>query len=213
MARIKEAEAERMTASVVRCIREKPGLTAEQIAGRLGWQSEFAYAARAVRECVRLARDGGEPITLGERGFGYVHLDSIQDERQRALRVRLHRERTRSYLIGNARLMKALSRMTAVEVGQMMLFDLLIPDDGEAGGQARPVCMKDLAKLPPTRRQSVVRLVRNFLDALKDDPEAWEAERAALADAYGPVFITHEQAEQFEAAYHNIARALGKERP
>jgi hypothetical protein len=186
----RQAEFTRQAASVLRCIKETSGLTGATIARRLGLAIDAQNGARTVREYVRHLRANGEPISIGADGLGYVHLDSVTEEHERAALVIAHRERTRSYLLDHARLLKQAGRMTAVEVAQFAMFDLLVPQDKDAPDAPRPVDMADIARLPIPRRAGLLALLQTLLDGLANDPVAFEAERAVLADKYGGIFLT-----------------------
>jgi hypothetical protein len=175
---------------VLRCIKETPGLTGATIAKRLGLPFSAEAGARTVREYVRHLRANGEPISIGADGEGYVHLDSVNGEHERAALVIAHRERTRHYLLDNAKLLRQVGKMTAVEIAQLMLFDLLVPDDKDAPDAPRPINMSNIARLPIPRRAALFSLLQTLLDGLANDPVAFEAERVVLADKYGGIFIS-----------------------
>jgi hypothetical protein len=198
-------DARRNSESVARIIRENPGLSASQIGLRLGLVDPSGAgcsrgsAARQVREMIRVARQRGAPITIGIDGKGYYYLaaDDVSDE-QRAAMVRHHRARTGAYLAGHARLMQQIGQMTGVEVAQLALFDILIPArDGDA---QRPASMDDLASLPVERRAGLFQLFQRYLEAMQRDPRAFAAERAVVADRFGKVFITREEAGKLAQA-------------
>ena len=110
---------------------------------------------REVRDCIRLLRQCGEPITIGASGIGYIHLEDQHDDHARAVLVKAHRERTRSYLIDAAALMRQIGKMTATEAAQACLFDLLVPSI-EGAESDRPVTMADLARLPDPKYRAGV---------------------------------------------------------
>jgi hypothetical protein len=175
---------------------EKPGLSAEAIGMRMGGRS-----AREVRKLIKAARAEGEPITIGQSGAGYYYLDEAAlDGTQRAAMVNHHRARTKSHLLSNAKLIGQIGRMTAVEVSQLMLFDLLIPAVEGEDENARPVSMNDLAALPVQRRAGMFNLFKKFLDAMENDPVAFAAERTVLADQYGTIFISKIDAQKLAQA-------------
>ena len=186
----------RAAQTAVRIIRETPGLTAEQIGGRMGGQT-----ARTVRDYIGEARDAGEPITIGLDNRGYYHVgdDGIDDE-TRADMVKHHRNRAKGHMRSAAHLMKLIGQMTATQVAEMSLLDLVVPDAEVERPEDRPTTMSDLARLPADRRSGLVRVFRNLLDAMDNDPEAWAAERAMLADEYGTVFLTRAEAGKIAAA-------------
>jgi hypothetical protein len=94
-------------------------------------------------------------------------------------------------MVDHARLMRQVGKMTAVEIAQASLFDLLIPDDPEEASTAtRPSTMADLARLPRERRAGVTRLLVALLDGLENDAQAFAYERALLADRFKGVFLT-----------------------
>lgn len=191
--RVTDEELNRRADSVLRIVRETPGLSAGLIGKMLG-----DVSAREVRERIRRLRDRGEAITIGTDGQGYYHLDAIADERQRAEHVKAHRERTRSYLIDSSRLMRQIGKMTAVEVAQFALFDMLVPEvDGD---DSRPGTMADLARLPVQRRQGVTRLLVAMLEGIEHDPEAFAYERALLADKFRGIFLTKVEAAKLAQA-------------
>ncbi len=155
---------------------------------------------REVRDCIRLLRQCGEPITIGASGIGYIHLEDQHDDHAHAVLVKAHRERTRSYLIDAAALMRQIGKMTATEAAQACLFDLLVPSI-EGAESDRPVTMADLARLPdPKYRAGVLALMMKFLDGLAEDPVAFRAERAAIADKYGGMFVSRKDAETLRAS-------------
>jgi hypothetical protein len=184
-------EFKRRSASVLRFVKENPGQGAATIARCLGWPDPDG---RSVRECIRFLRTTGEPITVGDGNQGYIHLDSCTDEHARALRVKAHRERTRSYLIDHAILMRQIGKMTAAEIATMYLFDLLVPSDIARELDNPPVSMADLAKLPVAGRAGVFQLMMTFLQGLADDPVAFTAERGAIAQRFGKMFLSAKDA-------------------
>ena len=195
MTKVTEVERNRRADSVLRCITESPGLSAVAIGRRLGGVDE-----RVVRGRISELRARGQAIVIGESGHGYYLLDTIDDAKRRAKIVRLHRERSRAYLIDHARLMRQIGNMTAGAIAQHALFDILIPlEDGEKIAD-RPVSMDDLTHLPAERRSGVVKLLAKLLDSIQNDPVAWEAERAYLAERYGKVFLTKNEAAKLAHA-------------
>lgn len=201
MAKLTADERTRRADSVVRVIQEQPGLSAEVIGRRLG-----DVPARMIRDRILWARAQGHAISIGQDGRGYYYLgrDGIDDVKRAAL-VKHHRRRSRNYLEAHAVLMRQISGMTSMAVAQMSLIDLLIPRlEGESEDD-RPVSIDDLAQLPVGRRAGMLHLVQHFLDALAKDPAAWEAERAVLADKYGPIFLTTGQAKALRQAKRLLA--------
>jgi hypothetical protein len=192
-AREEGAERARQGSSVLRCIRENPGLSARDLAARLG-----GWTARRVRERIRDLRARGANIVIGTSGSGYYDLDGIQDAEARARAVRAHLGRTRQYLLDHVTLLKQIGGMTATAIAQGLLFDLTVPE--EAGDEARPVSMEDLARLPASRRSGVLRLLVSVLDGIARDPTAFAVERAYLADRFGRIFITKREAAKLAEA-------------
>lgn len=201
MAELTKEERDRRADSVIRLIQESPGLSAEAIGRRLG-----EIPARMVRERIRHARSMGHPVSIGADGRGYYYIghDGVGENRRAEL-VKHHRRRSRNYLEAHALLMRQISGMSALQIAQLNLFDLLIPRERNESDDDRPVSMDDLARLPAPRRAGVLHLVQHFLDALAKDPAAWEAERAVLADKYGPVFLTKGQATALRQAKRLLA--------
>lgn len=193
----KPQQRQRRADTVTRIIRETPGLNATQIGRRMGNTS--SDPGRYARTYIGLARDAGEPITIGLDG-GYVYLgeDGVDDE-TRAELIRHHRARTRDYMHAHARLLQQIGRMTASEVAQMALFEILVPQQDDDDGE-RPESMSDLARLPVERRAGLFQLFRRYLDAMESDPEAFASERAVIADQYGKVFITKGEADKLAQA-------------
>jgi len=191
-----DEEQNRRADSCLRCIRENPGRSAEELGRLMG-----SLPAREVRDRIRRARDRGAHIVIGAGGVGYLDLEQVEDEKLRADLVKAHRQRSRSYLIDHATLMRQIGRMTATSAAQAVLFDLLVPDAAEGEPDTgRPATMKDLARLPMPRRAGVVRLLVSLLQGIAEDPEAYAYERAYLADRFGRVFITRREAEKIAQA-------------
>lgn len=190
---------QRKALSVVRIITENPGLTAEAIGRRLGIMADDP--GRPVRELIREARLSGEPISIGADGKGYYYLgeDGV-DDGKRADLVKHHRARTRSHLAANALLLRQIGQMTAAQVAQMALFELLVPATDDETGEERPDTWRDLARLPVDRRAGMFHLFRDYLDAMDADPQAFAYERAIIADSYGRVFISKAEADKLAQA-------------
>lgn len=195
MVKTQKGERERLSESVLRCIRETPGLSARSIAGRLGLPGDGAD--RLVRTCIKRLRERGANL-VAPGGAGYFDLDAVEDAEVRADMVRAYRTRTGKYLRDYAGLLKQISGMTTMAIAQQVLFDLTVPTAAE--DTARPVSMADLAKLPPPRRAGLLKVLGKLLEGIAEDPVAFAVERAFLADRYGRVFLTKADADKVAQA-------------
>jgi len=193
-------ERRRRRLSVLRIVTDHGGLTAEAIGRRLG-----DVSAREVRDHIRMLRAEGRAIVIGDGGHGYWALDAIDDADRRARMVQLHWYRTRAYMIDAGTLLRQIGGITAVEIAQHALFDALVPAEGDEKLAERPVSMRDLASLPIERRRGVFELLATLLDGIARDPTAFAIERAALAERFGPVFLSKPQAEALAEAKRLLA--------
>ena len=187
-------ERRRQALSVTRCIRENSGCTGKMLAARLGWN-----CARTVRQAVEAAREIGEPITIGLDGRGYYHMDDISDPVKRAELLGHHRNRSRDFMVGYAKLMKQIGKFTVAEIAQQTLFDLLMKPC-ENGDIPQVNSVADLAEIPGPQRAEITNLLFSLLEGIQRDPLNFAVEKAELSKRFGKVFISETDARRIARA-------------
>jgi hypothetical protein len=177
---------EREADSVLRIIRERPGLSAGAIGLTLGLGTSPDAAARLVRGRIAELRARGERIAVAPEG-GYYDLSTVRDGRRAAELAQYHVARTRAYMRDHLRLLVQIGGMTVEEVAERMLFDLTV---GDQDGEADMVGPDDLERMPDKRRAGYFRALFHVLERIQQTPEAFASERVEMARRFGKVFIT-----------------------